>query len=183
MNLVPGRECGTCTICCTLEAIDDSELQKPSGTMCKNCTGSDCGIHPMRPVACREFFCGWRIMDGLGDNWRPDLSGVYITSKNDGMPPAYQGREGVAVWLARPDVIHRDGFADLLAAWIEKGLPVFLAIPGPPGHYPNSVFLNDELMQPVAEMDRRGVTAKLEQAIGAAVRKGFMAMPTQAFVG
>ena len=34
-----------------------------------------------RPKICREFLCGWLLFPELGDDWRPDRSGVIILQK------------------------------------------------------------------------------------------------------
>src|SRR5258707_684763 len=81
-NLVPGRECAECTVCCTVPTIDKPELQKPAGTTCRHCN-KGCGIYETRPEVCRTFFCGWRQLEIFGDAWRPDKCGVYAELETD----------------------------------------------------------------------------------------------------
>ena len=33
--LVPGRECGECTLCCQVQNIDKPQVQKASGVLCQ----------------------------------------------------------------------------------------------------------------------------------------------------
>ena len=44
MILVPVRDCGDCTVCCTWPTIDKPEIQKESGVTCKHCTAQGCGM-------------------------------------------------------------------------------------------------------------------------------------------
>ena len=70
--LVPGRSCGTCTMCCKVYTI--RELNKPAGRWCIHCVqGSGCGVHPSRPRSCREFFCSWLVDPNLGPAWKPEV--------------------------------------------------------------------------------------------------------------
>jgi Fe-S-cluster containining protein len=69
--LVPGRSCGTCSLCCKVNPV--SELGKPAGRWCVHCVpGSGCAIHADRPRSCRAFFCAWRLDPSLGPEWKPE---------------------------------------------------------------------------------------------------------------
>lgn len=77
-NVATSRTCGTCTECCRLPAISEKfsngiPYEKPSGEMCKHCTGKGCGIHDKRPDLCRGFFCSYLM--GI-DEKRPEDTGV-----------------------------------------------------------------------------------------------------------
>jgi len=68
--LVPGRTCGSCSLCCKVLQID--ELQKPVGQWCPNCAvGRGCKIYQTRPSECRTFHCAWLISPDLGEEWQP----------------------------------------------------------------------------------------------------------------
>ena len=55
---VPGRSCGTCTLCCKLLQVP--EVEKPLGEWCRHCDkGVGCTIYAERPQRCRDFFCGY----------------------------------------------------------------------------------------------------------------------------
>lgn len=71
----PGRECGSCTACCSVLAI--VELQKPPRRACDHLCRSGCGIYAARPASCREFHCLWLrgAIDG-DEALRPDQLGV-----------------------------------------------------------------------------------------------------------
>lgn len=68
---VPGRECGSCTLCCKTVAV--TELAKPAGIWCAHCLrGNGCAIYDSRPTGCREFYCEWMLSERLGPEWKPD---------------------------------------------------------------------------------------------------------------
>ena len=78
-TLVPGRSCGTCTMCCKVYLI--RELSKPAGQWCAHCLrGSGCGIHASRPRSCREFFCSWLVDPNLGPEWKPEVSRFVLSA-------------------------------------------------------------------------------------------------------
>jgi Fe-S-cluster containining protein len=82
--LVPGRSCGTCSLCCKVPAVP--ELSKPAGQWCVHCVpGSGCSRHTDRPQACRRFFCSWRLDPDLGPEWKPEVSRFVLSAD-----PAHQ---------------------------------------------------------------------------------------------
>lgn len=77
-QLVPGRSCGTCTLCCKVYEVP--AVESPMGKWCQHCKpGSGCGIHETRPNHCREFFCLWMIAGWLGDEWKPERAKFVLT--------------------------------------------------------------------------------------------------------
>jgi hypothetical protein len=47
-RLVPGRECGSCSMCCKVYNI--AEISKPAGKWCSHCKpGKGCVIHDAPP--------------------------------------------------------------------------------------------------------------------------------------
>ena len=69
-DLVPGRSCADCTMCCKLLAID--VLDKPRGTWCPSCDQKrGCTIYETRPDPCRGFYCGYLRLPDLDDRWKP----------------------------------------------------------------------------------------------------------------
>jgi hypothetical protein len=74
---VPGRSCGSCTLCCKL--FDLPEVESPAGKWCRHCApGKGCTIHETRPQFCRTFFCGWMISPDLGPEWKPDRARLIV---------------------------------------------------------------------------------------------------------
>jgi hypothetical protein len=75
--IVPGRACGSCTLCCKVLRID--ELAKPSGTWCSKCNvGKGCSIYSERPDTCRSFLCGYLIGAQLSESWRPSKAKMVL---------------------------------------------------------------------------------------------------------
>jgi hypothetical protein len=76
--VVPGRVCGSCSLCCKLLRIE--ELDKPAGRWCSHCTaGRDgCNIYDTRPPSCRSFHCSWLINPELGAEWRPTTAKMVL---------------------------------------------------------------------------------------------------------
>jgi hypothetical protein len=77
IQLVPGRACGDCSLCCKLLAID--ALNKPAGSWCLHCApGRGCAIYADRPAECRTFHCCWLTTPNLGPEWRPTKSRMVL---------------------------------------------------------------------------------------------------------
>jgi hypothetical protein len=78
LQLVPGRECGSCTLCC--KVYDIPEIDKAMGKWCKHCKpGNGCTIHDSLPSTCSEFNCLWRTREQLPPYWKPEQSKMVIT--------------------------------------------------------------------------------------------------------
>ena len=76
-SVVPGRSCGTCTLCCKLFNVP--EVPKTAGKWCRHCEpGKGCRIYDTRPQMCREFLCGWMVSPGLGPEWKPERSKLIV---------------------------------------------------------------------------------------------------------
>ena len=120
-RVVAGRECGSCTLCCKVAAVE--EVNKPNGIWCPHCVaGKRCTIYQRRPPSCRSFYCQWMLEKGLGPEWKPERAkfalvktegGRRLTALTDpGFPtawrrsPYYENLKRWAVEAARraPDV-------------------------------------------------------------------------------
>jgi hypothetical protein len=70
VDIVPGRGCSGCTMCCKLLSVE--ELSTPPLSWCPHCiTKSGCGIYDDRPTECRQFYCEYLLDARLGDYWKP----------------------------------------------------------------------------------------------------------------
>src|SRR6266436_5938921 len=70
-RVIPGRACGSCTLCCKVIAVAD--FGKLPGVWCQHCIrGKGCGIYEKRPADCRIFFCEWMLTKSLGAEWKPE---------------------------------------------------------------------------------------------------------------
>ncbi len=75
--LVPGRDCGSCSLCCILPDI--AEFDKPANQPCRHCLiGGGCDAYDVRPSTCRDFYCLWRTDPTLGDEWEPRVSRMML---------------------------------------------------------------------------------------------------------
>ena len=156
---VAEKICGPCQACCVVLKIEASALRKKSGTPCAHLAQKGCGIYETRPLVCRDFLCGWRLLPELDMSWRPDLSGVMLLrlSGNE-VPAAYRattpgwvfvildGENALTPRLAR----HVAGLAARKSA-------VYLSAMTP------RIQLNEQLRAPVAARDMDGVLAVLKQ--------------------
>jgi hypothetical protein len=76
-DLVAGRSCDGCTMCCKLLAID--VLEKPRGAWCRHCDQqSGCVIYEARPDPCRGFYCGYLRLAQIDDRWKPSKAKFLI---------------------------------------------------------------------------------------------------------
>ena len=158
--LVPGRDCGGCTVCCTVMAIDKPEIQKEAGVTCRHCAGG-CTIHDTRPQLCRDYHCGWRQLAMLDEGWRPDRSGVFVELE----PIA--GQTGLSLVLVGNPLktVRQPWFIEFVAAGVRAHVPLELGIPGPPGRQGASLRLNTPDMLAAANRSRAEVKQILEQEL------------------
>lgn len=153
-DLVAGRGCGTCTACCTLFPIDQPDLVKQAGVPCRHLAGGGCGLHPHWPQVCGAWFCGWRRLPRLGDEWRPDRSGIVVVFDGEGVPADYPERPALKFILTGPDrVLYTQAFLGYMAGLVDARVPALLAIPGPVGTFGAKAFLNRRLEPAVARRD------------------------------
>lgn len=73
------RQCGECTLCCTLLPVP--VLDKPANTDCVNCNGG-CSIYEERPTPCRTYHCEW-LKGEFPEEWRPDKSHVVFEAMSE----------------------------------------------------------------------------------------------------
>jgi hypothetical protein len=82
---VPGKSCGSCSLCCKLFDVPPID-NKPAGVWCKNCKpGKGCGIWDSRPEFCKDYFCHWHFDASLGPEWRPDVAKFLISNEVGGI--------------------------------------------------------------------------------------------------
>jgi hypothetical protein len=78
-KIVPGRSCGSCTLCCKVFAVP--EVESPRSVLCKHCVPEKgCSIHASRPPVCRQFFCNWLLIGTLGPEWQPERAKIVLQS-------------------------------------------------------------------------------------------------------
>jgi len=105
-SVVPGRSCGSCSLCCKL--YDLPQAQSPAGKWCRHCApGKGCTIHATRPQVCRKFFCGWMVSASLGQEWKPERARLIIRlipADGASLCVAVDVDEGFPTAWQRPDI-------------------------------------------------------------------------------
>jgi hypothetical protein len=166
VELVTGRSCGECSVCCVALNVDTQEFQKLPGVACAHlCEGGGCSIHATRYPVCRTYHCGWRYLQFLGEDWRPDRSGVLIDFQSEDLPSHYPKRPGIRLTLVDKRRAMQRPFYDTVARLVASEVPVVLAVGGPAGHFPAGAFLNDALKEAVSNRDLSQVEAVLAHAL------------------
>jgi len=82
-------------------------------------------IHPTRPAACRDFYCGWRMLDIFSDAWRPDLSGVFAQLESEDIPAQFAMRTGINLMLVGPHpakTLRQSWFLDFVRTGIAENI-------------------------------------------------------------
>jgi hypothetical protein len=99
-EVVPGRTCGTCTLCCKVVAVVD--FDKPPGVWCPHCRRNEgCGIYETRPLDCRTFYCHWIVEKGLGPEWKPERAKFALVTSRSGVT-AFVDPGFPSAWRASP---------------------------------------------------------------------------------
>lgn len=150
------NSCGSCTVCCLVLRID--EFTKPAGTLCQHCTGKGCGIYETRYDVCRGYLCGWRTLPKLGDDWRPDRSGILLTiigpeDLDDVHRP--QGHGVNFIIVGGEKAILRPGFAEYITTLVSRNVAVYLSADSP------KTLINKYLQPLVAAKNKPGVIEML----------------------
>jgi hypothetical protein len=164
-NLVPGRTCGSCTLCCIVPVIDMPEVQKLPSSVCRHCV-SGCDIYETRPEVCRNYYCGWRRLDIFDEDWRPDLSGVFVEFETN-IPSQFKAPFGLnLVLVGNPlKTIRQPRFIDFVAAGVSNSRPLFLGLAGPKGMQACKLFLNTKEFHEAARRGRSDVRLMLEKIL------------------
>jgi hypothetical protein len=155
------NNCGTCIACCYALAFHAEEdgYKKEAGDMCRHCTGTGCGAYETRYKLCRLFNCAWRGLPQLGEEWRPDKSGVMMLEVVGDELPEICRASGVGLEfliLTDQSAIQRPGFAEYIATLVSRRVAVFLGLPGRP-----KTVINRFLEDSVAAKDIPGLTRML----------------------
>jgi hypothetical protein len=109
-DLVPGRSCQGCTMCCKLMEIDT--LAKPRGDWCPHCNQKQgCTIYAQRPEACRIFHCGYLRIPHLDERWKPAKAKFLINYETR------HNRIVIHVDPARPDAWRVEPYYSEIRNW------------------------------------------------------------------
>ena len=111
------RECGDCTLCCTLLAVE--ELGKKARSACEHESCSKCSIYETRPQSCRDFECLW-LKGVVPESVKPNKCHVVLSATLDG--------NGMVAYVdgKHPDA-HQQGDMRRLLELVAKDRPVVIA--------------------------------------------------------
>lgn len=127
-ELVEGRSCGDCTVCCTWLQVDTPELQKDAGVTCDHCTGTGCAVYETRFPVCRTWHCLWRHIGVMPEEARPDKSGIVFGLIWPVEPTHPFGKSYIrAMAYADEAAFETDLAQDLLAMFTQGDLPVWIS--------------------------------------------------------
>jgi hypothetical protein len=165
-DIVPGRSCGTCSLCCKVLRI--AETESPAGEWCKHCDpGHGCKIHPTRPATCRDFYCMWLTLGEIGEHWKPSKSKMVLRSELDGARiAAHVDKSTPGAWLRAP--YYQDlkrwaavaaGGDNQVSVWI--GMHVIVVLPD--RDVDLGVVADDEVVVSTRQMTEKGVVLGAEK--------------------
>jgi hypothetical protein len=113
-EIVPGRSCGSCTLCCKLMQV--AELDKPSDRWCPHVLqGKGCGIYAERPQSCHNFLCGYLSTAALSDAWYPARCKIVLSASDGGIT--------ALIDRSRPDVWRQAPYYEQFKSWSRVGSP------------------------------------------------------------
>jgi hypothetical protein len=114
-RLVPGRSCGSCSLCCKVVGVD--ELAKPIGAWCRHCNRQNgCAIYDTRPASCRMFICQWMLAENLGPEWKPDRAKFALLKSAGGRHLTVFADPG------NPSAWRRSPYYENLKHWAAQGV-------------------------------------------------------------
>lgn len=162
-DLVPGRQCGECKVCCIVPPIDEPEMQKQPNAICRHRSKCGCDIYENRPAACRTYFCGWRRLAFLDDDWRPDKSGVLIES---GSPATVGSGSVVLILVGNPlKTVRQRRFLDFVRRNIDQNVSMYLSLPGSRGEAKAALALNIPELRSAVSSSHSHVRLELEKIL------------------
>ena len=165
INLVPGRACGECTLCCIVPAIDTPDFQKLPASTCRHCD-KGCNIYETRPQTCRSYYCGWRWLEIFPDDWRPDQSGVFAQLDNDIPRPPGTPVGIILILVGNPlKTLRQPRFIDFVTKTVTNNNALYLGLPGPKGKQSATLPLNTKEVMEAARRSRTEVRLVLEKVL------------------
>jgi hypothetical protein len=160
LQIVAGRSCAGCTLCCALLAID--ELDKPRGQNCTHCDiGIGCKIYDARPPSCANFYCGYLLNQSLGEDWRPLNCGIVLSFDPE------TNRIIVSVEAARGEIWKKPPYSATLKSWAARILPVQGLVLVVQGSDTIAILPNREVKLGTIRPGQMIVTAETQDPVGA----------------
>lgn len=154
-ELVPGRSCQGCTLCCKLLQVEP--LEKARGVWCRYCDQKrGCKSYETRPEACRTFYCGWRRIPALDERWKPSQARLLVNYESAA------NRIVIHVDAGRPEAWRAKPFYPALRQW-SRNAPVLvwcgahLTIVLPDGERDLGEVRDDQYIIPVERQTPQGM--------------------------
>jgi hypothetical protein len=98
----------------------------------------------------------------LGDDWRPDRSGVLILTLVEKIHAGYTFDWAFQLLvLGGEESIRQSGFVEFVMTAVNEGIPTYLAAPGPPGKTGAHAFLNRAIEEGSRTLDYESVLSAL----------------------
>jgi hypothetical protein len=110
--VLPGRECGSCTLCCKVYHVP--EINKVAGKWCQ--PGKGCGIHDALPRQCADFNCAWRTEEMFAPEWKPERAKMVLSVPQNGFLYVQVDPGAPSAWRKQP-------YYDQLHRWAATGVP------------------------------------------------------------
>jgi hypothetical protein len=133
MEPVPGKSCGTCTLCCKVYPVP--VLEKSCGKWCKHCSpGKGCGIWLERPEFCREFYCRYMLDAALGPEWKPEVCKFVMNYQPNGtfaiaVDPGHRTAWRSDAYYARLKRMSGELLAQGVTMYVEDGVNRIIVTP------------------------------------------------------
>jgi len=110
LDVVPGRNCNGCTMCCKMLSV--AELDKPPLSWCTLCDAkTGCTAYAQRPAECRDFYCGYLLDAALDERWKPANAKLIVTFED------HANEILIHVDPDRPDAWRREPFYSQICRW------------------------------------------------------------------
>lgn len=169
MELVADRECDECTACCKHLTIETTGLLKLPNINCENLMkNGGCGIYQDRPQTCRNWYCAWRVLPELGNDWRPDKSGVMLEFSDERFPGVFANRIGFRFTIIDKNKASKNiELAKFLKRQILRGIPCLLAYGTEPAQNAPVTFLNIAMQKAASKSNPEETLKELNKAIAA----------------
>jgi hypothetical protein len=152
--------------------IHDPAIAKAAGVPCRHLSAQGCSVHPNWPKVCQTWFCVWRLMPGLPEQWRPDLSGILLYQVRNEVP----GYHDTALMLSLAHGLkhlENEELLEFVTLAVRNRQPVYLGVhklkdgKGASAADNKAVFINLSLEPAIARNDRAGFVEILKRTIEA----------------
>lgn len=157
-RLVEDRDCGECTVCCVTLRIDEPGLKKYADDACVHLAKNGCGIYHHRPDRCRNWYCGWRLIGVLGEDWRPDRSEILLRMHPGGGVIFQPLRDAEEVLVQRNAI-------EVIGTFISNSVPTFISIPKEQGYCHLLLHVNSAFEQAAKSRNGDAMVAEMQKVI------------------